>query len=111
MLNEEKYKGYRERSKAFVEHCLKHHNCVNCTFKSGDSGINLCVLKWLADEYQELDLPFKVQPIFGGGSIIVETVKGSKVIDEVQGLTAQRVCSALNDAAIAWHKHMAEKGE
>lgn len=59
---------------------------------------------------EEPDLPFRVQPIFGGGSIIVETVKDSKVIDEMQGLTAQLICSALNDAAIAWHNHAVEKG-
>ena len=111
MTNGDKYKGYGERSKAFMAHCLKYHNCENCPVKSGDPGISLCAFKWLADEYQEPDSPFKIQPIFGGGSIIVETVKGSKVIDKVQGLTAQRVCSALNDAAIAWHKHMMEKGE
>lgn len=60
---------------------------------------------------EERNLPFRVQPIFGGGSIIVETVKDSKVIDEMQGLVAQRVCSALNDAAIEWHKRAVQTAE
>lgn len=66
--------------------------------------------RYNTDKCEVPDLPFRVQPIFGGGSIIVETVKDSKVIDEMQGLTAQLICSALNDAAIAWHNHAVEKG-
>lgn len=106
MTNGEKFKTPKERSAAFVKSCKG--KCSQCKY------FNLelpCHFSWLADEYNGIDLPFRVQPIFGGGSIIIETVKCSKVIDEVQGLTAQRICSALNDAAIAWHEHMMEKGE
>ena len=114
MTNEQKFKTPEERQKAFQKFCICEDNggyCDRCKYwkEGGDRRTNKCIFLWLADEYKEPDLPFKVQPRFGGGDIVVETVKGSKVFDEMRELTARQVCDSINAAALAWHKCMVEK--
>ena len=106
MTNGERYKTAEERKEAFDIFCEKQGKCPRCKFND-NKGVVSCCLHWLDDEYKE-DLPFEI--IRGEFFNICRADTKDTVFTETQSSSADRKCNDLNDAALAWHKRMCEKG-
>ena len=111
MTNEEKFKDVEERVKAFDDYCgqkvcdyCKHSN------KTGLGRVG-CVLHWLADEYEEPDLPFEIENLDGGRYVVQEKTKKIPTSYFTSESIAKKQRDTLNAAVLAWHKQLCEKGE
>ena len=104
MTNEQKYKTIEERQKAFERFCTKSGgNCGKCNIANPLGGTS-CILRWLADEYQGPKMPFTVVE-----NNIIDAHNKNRITSYFSNEYTQKICDALNAAAIAWHKRMMEK--
>ena len=117
MTNEELYKTPEERNYAFAEFCkinvaMGDGMCKACKYCERGNGIS-CVLLWLADEHEEIVLPFVVKKQkaphdrFG----IYCKKSGVPVATNLSESDAKERCGDINAATLAWAKEMFKKEE
>lgn len=116
MRNEEKYRTPEERNYAFAEFCkinvaIGGGMCKACKYCERGLGMP-CVLLWLADEYEEIILPFEVKKqkaphdMFG----IYCKKSGVPVATNLREHDAKERCGDINAATLAWAKEMFKSG-